>query len=196
VDHSKHCLRDCLSSPVVKRTPLKCSSHIFSSTLLHNNIIAITTYGTLLNNPSRFSTNMTERAPNFQDVPRNRSSKTRLPETFRPLPYSVVMGRGSEPARATGNRRLRILVVIEIENYVKAKSQKEKSFVVARIFQNIQEACPEGAFIKFDGKNWWEVEDNKAREKIGFMFRDCLSDQYRSSTKNKVAKRRALKTLL
>jgi hypothetical protein len=106
------------------------------------------------------------------------------------------MGRGREPARAIGNRRLRILVATELENYVKAKSRKEKSFVVARILQNVQEACPEGAFIKFDGKNWWEVEDNKAREKIGYTFRDCLSDQYRSSTKNKVARRRTQKTLL
>merc|ERR1712100_302322 len=55
--------------------------------------------------------------------------------------------------------------------------------------------CPVGAFVKFDGEQWWEVSDRVSREKIACMFRDSLSGHYKSSNKNKVAKRRAQRAL-
>jgi hypothetical protein len=36
---------------------------------------------------------------------------------------------------------------------------------------------------------WYAVDDLTAREKVGYVFRDLLSDQYRSSSKSKVARR-------
>jgi hypothetical protein len=109
------------------------------------------------------------------------------------MPYSVIMGRGKEATNAIGNRRLQILVETQLGNYLKAKSRREKSFVVAHVLETVQGACPEGGFVKFDGRNWWEVDDNSAREKIGSMFRDRLHDQYKSSTKAKMARIREIK---
>lgn len=122
-----------------------------------------------------------------------RTKKTMLPTSFRPMPYSVILGRGREATNAIGNRRLKILIELQLSKYLQAKSRRDKSFVVAHVLETIQEACPEGAFVKFDGRNWWEVDDNTAREKIGSMFRDRLHDHYRSSTKAKTARRRANK---
>jgi hypothetical protein len=134
--------------------------------------------------------------PLFQAVSSVRDSSTMLPHTFKPHPYSVVMGRGKDSANATGSRRLAILVDIQLNNYVKAKSRRAKAFVIAQVLETVQQACPQGAFVKFDHINWWEVADNAAREKIGTMFRDRLHDTYKSSTKSKVAKRRARKALV
>jgi hypothetical protein len=124
-------------------------------------------------------------------MPDFRNRKTRLPASFKPHPYTVVIGRGKERVMAVGNRRLRILVELKLENYIQAKSRQHKSIIVASILESVQHACPEGAFVRFDGRYWWELEDSTAREKIGSVFRDCLGSHYKSSTKAKMAKRRA-----
>jgi hypothetical protein len=120
--------------------------------------------------------------------------QTQLPASFKPHPYTVVIGRGKERVMAVvGNRRLRILVEMQLENYIQAKSRQHKSIIVASILDSVQHACrPEGAFVRFDGRYWWELEDSTAREKIGSVFRDRLvGSHYKSSTKAKMAKRRA-----
>jgi hypothetical protein len=122
-------------------------------------------------------------------------SKQRLSASFQPLADSVIIGKGKMPAQASGNKRLRVLVNLQIENYGNAKFKRDKSFIVTNILHTIQELCPVGAFAKFDGERWWEVSDRISREKIACMFRDSLSGQYKSSNKNKVAKRRAKRAM-
>jgi hypothetical protein len=51
-------------------------------------------------------------------------------------------------------------------------------------------------FILFVTHNYrWEMDDSVAREKVGCLLRDRLHSQYRSSSKAKMAKRRALKAV-
>jgi hypothetical protein len=109
------------------------------------------------------------------------------------MPYTVIIGKGRLPAQAIGNRRLRVLVQNQVEGYSNAKFKRDKTSIISNILDAVQEQCPEGAFVQFDGRSWWEISDSKAREKIAATFRDCLHDQYKSSTKSKVAKRRARK---
>mmetsp|Transcript_24856 Transcript_24856/g.40661 ORF Transcript_24856/g.40661 Transcript_24856/m.40661 type:complete len:196 (-) Transcript_24856:54-641(-) len=125
-----------------------------------------------------------------QAVPCTRKEKTALPPSFTPHSYCVILGRG-KVNESIGNRRLKILVDLELNNYVKAKSRREKSYVVARVMETIQDAG--GAFVRCEGGIWYEVDDSEAREKISTLFRDKLSDHYKSSTSNKVEKRRQLK---
>lgn len=137
-----------------------------------------------------------------------RTSITRpiiLPPDFRPHPYSVILGRGNRVKESTGNRRLHVLVELELRNYVRAPTRKEKSLVVGRIMKTIQDASRSsygnvsssdhhpgsfGAFVRFDHGRWVEVDDATAREKVGTLFRDKLSHQYKSSTHQKVERRR------
>jgi len=134
---------------------------------------------------------------NFESAVRKFAPKKKecLPESFQPLEDSVIIGKGKMPAQATGNKRLRELVDVQIENYANAKFKRDKTFIVTNILHTIQDLCPEGAFVKFDGERWWEVSDRISREKIACMFRDSLSGQYKSSNKNKVAKRRAQRAM-
>jgi hypothetical protein len=118
-----------------------------------------------------------------------------LSKSFKPQPYTVIIGKGRLPAQAIGNRRLQVLVWCNLGSYSKAKYKREKTMIVSNILFAIQGACPTGGFVKFDGKSWWEVADSTAREKIASTFRDYLHSQYKSSTKCKVAKRRRLKAI-
>eukprot|EP00980_Cylindrotheca_fusiformis_P024149 scaffold11571_cov122-Cylindrotheca_fusiformis.AAC.12 len=118
-------------------------------------------------------------------------SRERLPESFQPSADSVIIGKGKMPLRASGNKRLRVLIDSQLENYAKANLRREKTYIVTNILHTMQERCPVGAFVKFDGEKWWEVSDRVSRDKIASMFRDSLSAKYKSSNKNKVARRRA-----
>jgi len=122
--------------------------------------------------------------------PRVREDKTRLPLNFVPSSYSVLIGRGKMCADAVGNRRLKVIVSRYLEEYSNASSRTEKSAIVSRIVDIVQDACPQGAFIKYEDGQWWEVSDNAARERVGSLLRDELHDTYKSSSKAKQAKRK------
>lgn len=122
----------------------------------------------------------------------------RLPSSFTPHAYTVIIGKGKMPQQASGNQRLKVIVQSFMEQYGnsnKSDAKVNKSYLVSRVFYTIQEAChphPEAAFVRFDGQHWWEASQKSARDKIAGTFRDFLHSQYKSSTKNKVAKRRAI----
>ena len=48
-----------------------------------------------------------------------------------------------------------------------------------------------GAFVKYENGRWWSAGERASREKIGASFRDALHTLYKSSSKSKVAKRKA-----
>lgn len=114
-----------------------------------------------------------------------------------PTASTVVIGKGSVPKKATGNRNLRALVRDKIPEYVNAASKMVKSSIVTDIYFAIQEACiKEGSstpFVRYDRKGYQGSSESIAREKITSTFRDSLHDKYKSSTKSKVARRRLAK---
>jgi hypothetical protein len=129
--------------------------------------------------------------------------------TMEPSIYTVVIGKGKIPRQAQGNYYLKSLVRNRIEEYVNAKSKRIKSSIVTEIYNTICESCRllqdeekeedeslsspayYSAFVRYDGKSYTPVTaESVPREKISSEFRDCLSDRYRSSSKNKVARRR------
>lgn len=125
---------------------------------------------------------------------------TSVPQTL-PSPSSrnqpsfstVVIGKGKVPRKAPGNRRLQSIVQSKVHEYVGAKSKMVKSSIVTNIFFTIEEISrQEGGppFVRYDGRSYHTVSESAAREKITSTFRDSLHDRYKSSSKNKVAKRR------
>jgi hypothetical protein len=133
--------------------------------------------------------------PPLSSVPRKNDGKSRLPANFLPSSNTVICGRGKACSTASGNRRLRKIVNSYLQPYSQARNKLEKSSIVSTIITKIKEDNAAGAFVKFEDSVWWEVDDAVAREKIGCLLRDCLHTQYRSSTKAKLARRKALKTV-
>ncbi len=121
---------------------------------------------------------------------RVRGERTRLPVDFSPSSYSVLIGRGKICSEAIGTRRLKVIASRYLEEYSTAHSQLDKAAVISKIVETIQEACPVGAFLKYEDGGWWEVSDCAAREKVGVVLRDLLHEQYKSSTKSKSAMRK------
>ena len=103
---------------------------------------------------------------------------------------------GKIPKNAPGNIHFRNLVRDRLQEYVDAKSKAVKSSIVTNVFSSIQETCfreqgaVEGVFLRYDHGFYSIASESAAREKISATFRDCLSEKYKSSSKNKVAKRR------
>jgi hypothetical protein len=125
-------------------------------------------------------------------IPRTTNNgKSKLPQDFLPSPQAVICGRGKACSSSPGNKSLKRIINSFLKPYSKARNKLEKSAIVSSIVGSIKQAAPNGAFIKFESGIWWEVEDGVAREKVGCLLRDSLHTQYRSSTKAKLARRRA-----
>lgn len=117
----------------------------------------------------------------------------KLPRDFEPSDNSVIIGRTKQCYTSPGNLRLRDLCLAHLPAYSNCTKKKDKSQFVSDIVQMTRERCPEGgAFVKKEHSSgrWVEVKDVVARERVASIFRDFLHDQYRSSSKSKVAKRR------
>jgi hypothetical protein len=120
-----------------------------------------------------------------------------LPKDFKPSEFTVIIGRGKKIRESIGNTHLRILATTYLPKYAEAMNNRQaKTDVVNNIMDIIRAVCPgEGAFARCEQGQWYEVSDRVAREKIGYVLRDLLADQYESSCKSKTAKRKRLQAL-
>jgi hypothetical protein len=138
--------------------------------------------------------NYNEMLSSQQFQPSAVSSTADSSSTIVPTESTVVIGKGSVPKKAPGNRKLRALVQSKVNEYVNARSKMVKSSIVTDIYFFIEESClKEGnspPFVRYDKDGYTRSSESIAREKITSTFRDCLHDKYKSSSKNKVAKRR------
>jgi hypothetical protein len=109
---------------------------------------------------------------------------TPMPERWQPDNWSVICGRGRECFEHYGNRRFRILVDMDLENYAQAKSKLDKSVIVMKILYTVRDASNQGGFVKQhpETQRWFEVGDEVAREKIGQQFRIALAAKKKSAT--------------
>ena len=138
----------------------------------------------------------TRRSSEQEPSPADRQGKAKnpsfLPLDFKPGPHSVVIGRNRDAKNAAGSKRLKTIAAGLLQEYADANTKPEKSEIVTRIFNMIEEVCPSGGFVKFSQEHgrWIRATASSAREKIGYVFRDLLADRYRSSSKSKMARRR------
>jgi hypothetical protein len=118
--------------------------------------------------------------------------ETPLPEDFRPSEFTVIIGRGKKIRESVGNIHLRTLAMTYLSQYTDAvKNRQAKTEVVNNVLNIIRAVCPNGgAFVRCEQGLWYNVSDRVAREKVGYVFRDLLSDMYESSCKSKTAKRK------
>jgi len=132
-------------------------------------------------------------SPNTTSVLACKKGSTPLGSSYTPTPKCVIVGRGKVSYMHQGNLRLANIVRKVIDTYSEAEdSKKAKSDLIKRIVDQVRADSPGGGFVKYCNatKQWFEVGDRMAREKVSQTFRDALTDNYRSSTTSKTLRRR------
>lgn len=110
------------------------------------------------------------------------------PSEIEITPFTVIVGRGKIPKENPGNKHLRKVAKTFLSQYAGAQDKRTKTQAVNNVLESLRST--NGKFVKKSSSgSWEEASDTAAREKIGYVFRDLLSDKYKSSSKSKVAKR-------
>jgi len=96
----------------------------------------------------------------------------------------ILMGRGGNNRKHSGNERLRMICHYGVQSY-KVASKKEKYIVTTQILQLIRSLEPEGRFLEFHAKEntWHETTEKRAREKVSQCFRDAIYREKHASQK-------------
>lgn len=91
--------------------------------------------------------------------------------------WTVICGRGKQSYDNVGNKRLRVLVDLEVTGYMAATTKVGKTTIVTRIVDTIREASQTGGFVQLDTTSglYQEVKDTVAREKVGQLLREAIA---------------------
>jgi hypothetical protein len=128
------------------------------------------------------------RGPTHRESSLKKNEKrVHLGSDFVPGEGHVICGRGKVCTCSPGNKKLRAIIESFAISYDTAAAKEHKSQLVSNIIDLIKR---DGAFVKFEEKTWWEVDDCYAREKIGYLLREVLTNKYRSSSKAKQDRKR------
>jgi len=120
-------------------------------------------------------------------------TKRKLTKDFIPEVDTVVLGKGNIPKTNIGNLKLKGIVMDNLVEYANGERRK-KIAVISRIINHVvSNNYKTTGFVKFEDDCWWEMTERDARVKITALFRDCLHDQYRSSSSSKVKRRQELR---
>lgn len=120
-------------------------------------------------------------------------TKQKLPKTFVPEVDTVVLGKGNIPKNNYGNLKLKGIVMDGLVEYANGERRKKIS-VISKIIRCVTARnYSTTGFVKYEDDSWWEMTERDARVKITALFRDCLHDQYRSSSSSKVKRRQELR---
>jgi hypothetical protein len=70
---------------------------------------------------------------------------------------------------SAGNERFRLLIEKYAPIYLQVNTKYQKSEVIAKIVAEVRSKSPEGGFVKKDfySGRWFEIGDEKARDKVG-----------------------------
>ncbi len=113
---------------------------------------------------------------------------TPLGFAFQPGPNDVICARGKEAFSHSGNKNFRKLVERFTAQYAATSCKSQRSSIVSDVVDAIR--ARGNGFVKQEKDGMWiEVGETLAREKAGQLFRNALSDQYKSSTTSKRRRR-------
>lgn len=129
------------------------------------------------------------------------AEKRILSNHFIPGTDTVVLGKGNVPKANKGNLKLKGLIMDNLIEYSNGE-RREKITVITKIIRHVRSkngtntnttTTPTTGFVKYEDACWWEMTERDARVKVTALFRDCLHDQYRSSSTSKVRRRQQLR---
>jgi len=102
----------------------------------------------------------------------DRMASSQLSGAFEPSEYDVICGRGRGNLKHRGNKRFKAIVQKHLSEYQVAKTKLDKSAVLNLILEEVRKD-EVVKFVSKDKGKWFEVADEKAREKIGHCIREA-----------------------
>mmetsp|Transcript_55898 Transcript_55898/g.113991 ORF Transcript_55898/g.113991 Transcript_55898/m.113991 type:complete len:535 (+) Transcript_55898:71-1675(+) len=98
---------------------------------------------------------------------------TMLPEGYVPKDEDVICSWARQNHSHPGNEKFRIMINDYAPTYLNVSTKYQKSEVIAKIVAEVRSKSPGGGFIKKDfySNRWFEVGDEKARDKVGHAIR-------------------------
>jgi len=119
-----------------------------------------------------------------------------LPLNFTPDPKDILCGRGNVFSNHEGNRYFGKIIRSNLREYMKASNRPEKIRAVDDILQEIRSSGARFAKVDSETKQWYELNDVQAHQKIGHAIRDTIrllkdktNNQKGQTKKSNVAKR-------
>jgi hypothetical protein len=108
-----------------------------------------------------------------------------LHANFTPGPFDVICARGKQAWNHSGNKLFRSIIDQTAVKYARSTSKLQRSIIVSDVVDAIRSRG--NGFVTLCKKTgqWTESGDHLAREKVGQMTRDALSNKYSSSTQAK-----------
>lgn len=97
----------------------------------------------------------------------NTDGMAALATNFHPGPFDVICARGRSAHNHSGNRRMRVLIEMNLGKYSKATTRLDKTIIVSSIVDSILESSPSGGFVREEDGRWYLAGDHTAREKVG-----------------------------
>lgn len=98
---------------------------------------------------------------------------TMLPEGYVPKDEDVICSWARQNHSHPGNEKFRIMINEYAPTYLNVSTKYQKSEVIAKIVAEVRSKSPGGGFVKKDfySNRWFEVGDEKARDKVGHAIR-------------------------
>jgi len=98
---------------------------------------------------------------------------TMLPEGYIPKDEDVICSWARQNHSHPGNEKFRIMINEYAPTYLNVSTKYQKSEVIAKIVAEVRSKSPGGGFVKKDfySNRWFEVGDEKARDKVGHAIR-------------------------
>lgn len=113
-------------------------------------------------------------APVFKSLTRDEPNM--LPANYRPTDFDVTCGRGKGSYNRPGNKRFRAIVQQYVPDYTMAKTKFDKTSLMLRIIDTVK-AQDNGTarFVSCKKGQWYEITEDKAREKVGHCLRETIA---------------------
>jgi hypothetical protein len=105
-----------------------------------------------------------------------RSSSSELDAGCEPRDRDVVCGRGKGSYNRPGNVMFRSVIRMYIKDYLAARTKFEKTTVLNQVIDHLHNE-EHARFLKFNSKSkqWFEITDDQAREKVGHTMRETIA---------------------
>ena len=89
-------------------------------------------------------------------------------------PFDVLSGRDKQSFNHIGNRRFRVVIGMNLQRYLDAKSRYERSEMILSFVRELR-GNANMRFIKRRGSKYIELNEKQSREKVGHALRDAAA---------------------